>query len=279
MKIIACSAAAAVAVLGIVLMCSVYIVQPGTVAVPCHFGKVSENVQGEGIHLLNPFTTSIRRIDVKTQLASVKADASTKDLQEVSATVALNYSVVRDQAGEIVKTVGDGIYEKVILPIVMETFKAEAAKYTAEELITKRAELSGALVTTLSAQLQKRGICTEGVSITQFTFSARFNDAVEKKIVAEQEALQAKNELERVKVEAQKTEETARGQANAAKAKAEGEAEAIRITAVAQAEAIQSVSAALQGNRDVLMYQAIQKWDGKTPTHMLGETLPVFDVK
>ena len=257
---------------------TIRIVQPGTVGVPVVFGKVTGEPVQEGLHFVNPITTVLEIVDVKTQLQSVDANAATKDLQDVKSTVAVNYSVERAQAGKLFQTVGRDYYQKVVQPIVMEAFKAESARYTAEELITQRTELSASLLSSLTAALGKRGITVEAISLTQFEFSQELNAAIEKKIIAEQEALQAKNELEKTKVEAQKAEEQARGQALARKAEAEGEAEAIRMKAEAQAEANTKLAESLQENKNVLIYEAIQKWDGKLPTHLFGTPTQVIDV-
>lgn len=264
---------------GIIALCGMTTIEPGTVGVPVRFGQVQSESLSEGFHWRNFFTTYIEVVNVRTQIEQLEAAASTKDLQDVTATVALNFSVDRHEAGNLFKTVGQSYFDTVVQPVVMEVFKAESAKYTAEELITKRSEMSSSLIASLTAQLEKRGLIVEGFSIIQFQFSQGFNEAVEKKIIAEQEALQAKNELEKTKVEAQKAEEQARGEAMAKKAMAEGEAEAIKLKAIAEAEAITAVSNAIQNNQSVLIHEAITAWDGKLPTHFLGSgALPVLNI-
>lgn len=260
--------------LGITMQQSVTIVQPGHSGVVVRLGEVQPEPLAEGVHLVIPFVTTVKKISVQTQLCEVKSEGSTKDLQVVSTTLALNYSLTHEKTPELFRTVGMDYQDKIIVPAVMEVFKAQTAKYTAEELVTKREELSQAIQTTLSGRLCERGLLVEAISLTDFRFSRTFDEAVEQKIAAEQAALTAKNELEKIKVEAEKTVVTAQGEADAAKAKAEGEAEAVRIKAAAEAEAVKQLGTALKENQPVLYYEGLRKWNGQLPTHLLG-TPPV----
>jgi prohibitin 2 len=117
------------------------------------------------------------------------------------------------------------IEAKVITPSVQESVKATTAKYTAEELITKRQIVSQEIQNSLTDKLAKNGIIVSDVNIVDFNFSVGFNEAIEKKVKAEQEAFAEKNKLETVKYQAQQSIE-----------KAKAEAESIKI----QASAIQS---------------------------------------
>ena len=99
--------------------------------------------------------------------------------------------------------------------------------------------------------MKKRGLNINQVDILDFSFSKTFNEAIEAKVTAEQEALKAKANLERVKFEAQQEIE-----------KAKAEAEKIKI----QAEAITK-----EGWAEYVKLQWIQKWDGKLPTTALSD--------
>ena len=129
--------------------------------------------------------------------------------------------------------------------------KHATSKYTATESITKRSEVSDLIVKNLSEKLNKRWLNINQVDILDFNFSKTFNDAIEAKVTAEQEALKAKANLERVKFEAQQEIE-----------KAKAEAEKIKI----QAEAITK-----EGWQEYVKLQLIQKLDGKLPTTALSD--------
>ena len=91
----------------------------------------------------------------------------------------------------------------MIEPIVKEGFKASSARYTAEELISKRETLKNEVRDYLKNRMVPFGIMVVELSITDFEFSPEFNRAIESKQTAEQLALKAKRDLDRIKVEAQ----------------------------------------------------------------------------
>ena len=136
--------------------------------------------------------------------------------------------------------------------------KTTIAKYTAEELITKRAEVADTLQKTLTNKLETKGIFVETISIVNLDFSAAYNNAIEQKQVAEQEAKKAEQELVKAKVEAEKKVVEAQADADSKIIKAKAEAEAARI----------------QKNeltKELIQLKWIEKWDGKLPTTSLGD--------
>lgn len=229
----------------IVLFGSFYIIPAGYRGVELTFGKASDVSIGEGLHFKMPIVQKIVKMDIKTQKYVADASASSKDLQIVSTNIAVNYNVVADTVPELYKTIGVGYEDRVIQPAVQEVVKATTARFTAEELITKRAEAREAIKVLLKERLDERGIRVEDISITNFDFSDSFNAAVEAKVTQEQQAQQAENKLKQVEFEAAQRI-----------AQAQAEAEAIRI----QAQAIQS-----QGGSEYVQLQAIAKWDGSVP--------------
>jgi len=225
--------------------------------VQIRLGNTTGNIYQQGINFQVPFIEKSKNIEVRTQKVEVEASSASKDLQTVSTKVALNYSLNEKQLVDLYQTIGEEYDKRIIQPALQEAVKAVTAKFTAEELITKRNEVSNGIKTVLVERLTPRGIQVEDFSITNFDFSESFNNAVEKKVTAEQDALASKNKLEQVKYEAEQSVATAKGQA-----------EAIRI----QAEAINS-----QGGADYVQLQAIKQWNGVLPTQMTpNATLPIL---
>jgi regulator of protease activity HflC (stomatin/prohibitin superfamily) len=120
--------------------------------------------------------------------------------------------------------------------------KASTAKFTAEELITKRELVREDIKTQLRDRL-KPNIDVEEFNIVNFRFSKVFNEAIENKVTAEQQALAARNKLEQIKFEAEQKV-----------AEAKGKAEAITIE-----------SNALRSNPQILELRALEKWNGALP--------------
>lgn len=243
----------------ILLMGSFTTVSAGQRAVVLRFGAVNR-VLDNGVHFKLPFAESLHKISVQTQKEQVETDAASQDLQTVKATVAVNYNVSPEKVTELYVNLGDDYKSRVIDPAIQEAVKAATAKYTAEQLITQRPQVKDDILSSLKGILLNKDIQVSDVSITNFEFSTSFNQAIEAKVTAEQQALQAKNKLDQVKYEAEQTVASAKAQA-----------EAIQI----QAQAIEQ-----QGGANYVMLQIANKWDGHLPQTMIpGQTLPFLNIK
>jgi regulator of protease activity HflC (stomatin/prohibitin superfamily) len=219
------------------------IVNAGERGVLMQFGKVQEQVLGEGLHVIVPTVYSVKKLSVRVQKQESSAEASSKDLQDVFTDVALNWHIIPEEANAIFQQIGDEkeVVARIIAPAVEEVLKAVIAKYTAEEIITKRGEVKAAVDESLTLRLLTYHIAVDDISLVHVHFSQRFSDAVEAKQIAEQEA-------KRGEFLALKAVKEAEAKVNLAK----GEAEVQRL---------------LQDNLtpELLERQAIEKWDGKLP--------------
>jgi len=209
---------------------SIVVVPTGNVAVMVRFQLPTGEILTQGLHGKSLIDTPVN-MSIKTQLFTDDATAASKDLQDVATTVALNYRLSADKAAIVYQTIGHDYIGVIANPIIQETVKEVTAKYNAEDMIVKRPEVKEAIASTLTTRLQERGIIVEAVNITNFDFSQSFTDAIEAKVVAAQNVLQAQNKLLQVQVEAQMTEAKAKGDAAAAIARANGQAEANRVIA------------------------------------------------
>ena len=178
-----------------------------------NFGAVQKDVLGEGLHFRIPIMQKIVRMDVKVQKSLTKSAASSADLQEVSSEVALNYHIVQDKANIVYQSIGIHFKERIIDPAVQEVVKAVTARYSAEELITKRPAVSEAMRANLAERLLAHNIAVDAFSIVDFSFSKIFTEAIESKQTADQHAQRAKRDLERIKIEAEQKITTARAEA------------------------------------------------------------------
>jgi regulator of protease activity HflC (stomatin/prohibitin superfamily) len=231
---------------------SFVVIETGTRGVVKTFGRVTDTY-GEGLHFMTPFVTTITIVDVKIQKLESSSVAASKDLQTVTADVALNYSVDPAKAGNLVSDIGaDGYDNRIIAPAISESVKAATAQYTAEQLITQRAQVSDSIRNTLAERLKDYHIIVHDLSITNSAFSEAFSVAIESKQVAEQDALKAKQELERTKIEAQQQLARADADAQTRLKIAEAEAEALRL----QREVI---------SPELIQLRFIEKWNGEMP--------------
>ena len=239
----------------ILLFNSIVFIKTGEIGVVTKFGAVQDRVMTAGINFKIPFVQGVKKINCKTQETSSESNGATKDLQDISLTVSINYSLNTEKAPDLYETVGKDYKDIILIPILTDTIKTVSAEYTAEETITKRAELSSKIYEKLNERLNEQGISVINVNIINLSFSEAYNQAIEEKQVAQQRTLTAQQELEIVKIEAEKkiTE-------------AEGTAEANRILNESLSE-------------ENLQKQAIDKWNGQLPSTMTTETIPFLNIK
>lgn len=197
----------------------------GHVAVMSRFGKVTGDTRLAGLSFKAIIDTPIL-MDLRTQKDETANEAASKDLQDTKTNIATNYRLDPAKAAEVLKTIGNDYWNVFADPAEQEIVKSITSTYNAEDMILKREQVKADISSAMTKKLAERGIIVENVNITNFEFSQEFTAAIEAKVVAAQNVLQAQNKLEQIKVEAQQAVAKAEGDANAAIARAEGQAKA-----------------------------------------------------
>lgn len=264
---------AAVGIFALVLATSSWTTVPsGSTGVIVTLGKTQSYTYEEGFHFKAPFVTKVVKMSNQVQKTETNAAATSKDLQTVNSTIAINYHLSGDSSNKIYKQVGQSYAETLLDPAIQESVKNCMAQYSAEQLITQRSAVSADIYNELSEKMNEYGIFIDEFNIINFDFSTEFNNAIEAKQVAEQNKLKAETEKEQRVIEAEASarekELAAEAEANATLAKANAEAEAIRVKADAEAEANSKISASL--TPEVLDKQKLDKWNGDVPQTILG---------
>ena len=250
---------------------SIQTVDTGYRGVKTRFGKVVSESLTSGVYFCVPFIEEVAEVEVREQKMTMETSASSRDLQTIQSSIAINFRPSPEFAHQLFEEVGIDYEKRILSPAVEETAKAVTAKYTAEELITKRTQVRDEMEKMLSSRVVANHIAITKFNIVNFEFSRSFNLAIEAKQTAEQEALRASNILRRVKVEADQKIEMARGLAKSIKLKAKADAKAIELKATAEAEAQRILAEVV--NRDVITLRAVEKWDGVMPK-FTGDELP-----
>lgn len=242
-------------------------VQEGERGVVTKFDRVVRVAQ-PGMNTVIPFIYDIKPMSIRTTKLEVNATASSADLQDVTTKLAVQYNLIPtdDNVIAVFTEYKLDVAEILIAPAVQEAIKSATAKYTAVELITERQEVKKEIVLALQQRMAGEGIAVTNVDIIDFSFSKSFNQSIEAKVKAEQDALTAKNKLEQVKFEAQQAVE---------KAKAESEKTRLEV------EALRS------GGDDIILkiraeaqLELAKKWNGVLPTQMIPNgAVPFLDLK
>lgn len=239
------------------------VISAGERGVKATFGKTDDMVYGPGIHFKVPMAQTMHLMDVRIQKGEGEGDAASRDLQSVHTRIAINYHLDPVRVVDVFRNIGPSTEmaaDRIIIPAAQEAVKAITAKFTAEELITRRTEVRDAIGALLREKMQRHGLLLDEFAIVNFAFSRSFAEAIEAKVKAEQEKLKAERDLQRIEVEAKQ---------KVASARAEADALAL------QRQQITTDLLALrriENERD-----AIRKWDGKMPG-VTGGSVPFINV-
>ena len=263
-------AAALVIIITLIFAISCFSFVPtGHTGVVTLFGKVENYTLDSGIHFKNPFARVIK-MDNRIQKESVELSCFSSDIQEVEVVFTLNYQISKEYAMNIYKKIGKNYFDTAVSPIITESVKTVAARYTAEDLINKRNELAMTIEADMKEKLLAFNIELVSTSIEDMDFTDAFTNAVEEKQVAAQNKLKAETEAAQRVVEA------------------EAEAEIRRVTAEAEAyEILQRAEAEAQANQKLaesitdrlIEYRYYEVWDGKLPQMVMGEsTTPMVQI-
>jgi prohibitin 2 len=230
------------------------IIDTGNRGVKVTFGKVQSGSLPEGIYFYNPFTSSIIELDVRETKIEGTTAGYTKDVQNVQVNYTLNYHSDPTQIHVLYETVGRDWAQKLIPQIVLGSLKEIIGRYEAVRLVSDREEANREISNRIRDALAIKMITVKNFEITNFNFNDAFENAVEAKVVAIQQAEEAKNKTVKIREEAEQQ----------------------LISAKAEAESMKIRSQALSQNKSLVEYEAVQKWDGKLPVTMMGNSSVPF---
>ena len=238
------------------ILCNPFVmVGPGERGIKITLGHVQPESYGEGLHTIFPFVQKFKTMDVKTQRNTLTTSVYTKDIQQAKITYVINYNVLPDTVNKLFQEIGMDYESKVLSPVVEGTIKDIIGKWNAQDLIANREKATGEILIKLQSQLKDNYINVSDFQMTGINYSDVFERAIESKVTAEQEALKAKNKTVQVQEEAKQ---------KLIAAEAEAKSMAIRAQALSQ-------------NKSLVQYEAVQKWDGKMPQYMMGNSVPFIN--
>lgn len=243
----------------IVLFSSFTIIHAGERGVVLSGGAFRGNIFDPGIHVKIPFYQSIIKMDIRTvKLEITGSEAYSHDLQNVKIHSVVNYNIDPKSVGSVYQSIGVDFENKILAPNLEASVKQTIAKYTAEEILSKRSEVQSEIENSFRQSIPSSFTITKYALVDE-AFTPAYEAAIEAKQVAQQNAEKAQNELKRAQIDAESRV-----------AQAKGEAEAIKI----QAEAITQ-----QGGKDYVSLKMIEKWNGSVPETIIpGQSVPFFNL-
>lgn len=241
----------------ITLFSSFYTIKSTERGVLSTFGKISPGVIDDGLHVKIPFIQTIKKVNVQQKKFDGKENSYTRDVQTSEVQYTINYELVRENVNNLIKNVGDDYHNRIVVPFIRSAMKEAFGNFAATEIVENRDAVRREIESTLRRTLDSNYFLNIQFQLVDIDFDDDFENAIKEKQVAEQQALKAKNVTIQIEEQAKQT-----------KIRAEADAEAIRIKAKA-----------LESNPKLVEYEAVQKWDGKMPQYMMGNSLPLINLK
>lgn len=251
----------------IVIFNSFSVVNEGYIGVKYQFGKIVSSDLSAGLNFHIPFIEEIEEVDTREQIYSVKTNAYTSDTQTVDElSLKMNYYYDGAQLSEIIRSIGIANVEtKLLVPNVAKIAKNEIGKVRAEDLVQTRSEVQSAIYESLKETLAPSGIIVTAFAIEDLSFDSAFEQSIQAKVIAAQDALKMQNKTA-------EREEEAKQKVIAAQAEADSQ----KIKADAEAYAIKAVQEQLSKSPDYIDYLKINNWNGELPQAIGNEVNPFF---
>ena len=238
----------------VVVFASTTIVPTGHIGVVTLYSKVQERYLDAGFHFVKPFVEDVHNVDIRTQKYANTVEGSAKDLQIVNITMSINYQIKPERVTDLYAKVGEQYNDIILNPALQSSLKASMAQFTAEEMITKRAEVANTITKELNERLEEY-FNISAVNLENIGFTDEYNKAIEAKTTNQQKAEAEKAQLEIIKVQNEQKINTAEAEAK-----------------VRELQSQSVTDKSLEQLRLEIQRELVNKWDGHYPTTMLGDS-------
>ncbi|MBP5202280.1 prohibitin family protein [bacterium] len=228
------------------------------------FGKYAKEVEMSGLHFYNIVTTDLICVDARTKKHTGQVESYTKDLQVAKLKFFVNWAVFRDKAMELHKTLGKA-YANRLQSETESAIKQIVGLYDSEALVSNRGKVEEEATKLLNERLHQLNMKADSVRLVDIEYSKQYENAIEAKQVAEQNAKKEKNIT---------LQEEERSKQKLITAKAEAEAMKIKTDALAQSKSL------IEYERVQVEKIQANRWNGQLPTNIYsGAPLPILNLK
>ena len=254
-------------------------------------GGVTGETLSQGWHIVAP-TKNVTLYSIGIEQSYLTSDSkgdskedesfSTPTADGKSLTVDLEFSYkydvnrVTDVFTQFKGASGKEVKDIFIKPKMIAWTQEVTAKYPVTDVFgDKRQELNEALDTYLKEKFDKYGIVIDTVNFTNISTDPETQEAIQKKVNAQQELELARIQKQTAQVEAEKEKDVAQINAEKAKIEAQGKAEAELIKANAEAEANKKIAESLTDK--LIEKSKYDKWNGELP-YIEGNVNPIVSI-
>jgi regulator of protease activity HflC (stomatin/prohibitin superfamily) len=186
----------------------------GIIFRPYTSGLDTENVYGEGFHIIAPWN-KLYIYNVREQQREEGMDVLDKNGLSINTDITVRFNPVYNEIGLLHQQFGINYIDVLVIPEVRSTVRQVAGRYTAEEIYsTKRAEVESSIKEETRKVLGENFIAMRALLIRSINLPDQIKTAIESKLKQEQEALAYEFRLQREQSEAERRRIEAEGISN-----------------------------------------------------------------
>jgi len=182
------------------------IVRPGEAAVMYRTfttGTQTDIVYPEGLHIVWPFN-QLTRYSTRTQILLHEFTVLTNRGLPIDLRLAVRYHPIYELVGLLHQQVGPEYPERIILPQIESVLRRQIGQYSPEDIYTNKAGVLSNIITLAIEEVGRRFVNVEDIIIRELRLPDPVREAIESKLIYEQESLAYKFRLEREKREAER---------------------------------------------------------------------------
>ena len=179
-------------------------------------GLDTENIYEPGFHIIAPWN-EMYRYDVREQVVEEEMKVLSSNGLDIKVDVTVRYNPRYTQIGELHQEFGSNYENSLVRPEVRSSVRKIIGRFTPEELYaSKRDEVQILIEEDLSQVLENNYIDLQAILIRDIELPERVKNAIEKKLQAEQTALEYQYILQQEEQEAERRiiEANAKAEAN-----------------------------------------------------------------
>lgn len=216
--------------------------EPMERSIEVRFGKAEEKIYSAGFYFYNPIAIDILKISIANQSIEKEVSVYSSDLQPVKTRIRIQYEIPETSVKNVLINFNGNVVENFVVPKVIEALKEITSTKTAENIVKQRDDIKRRVLDLSKIKLNSL-VNLSDIVIEDTELSDSLENAIESKMIQEQEAEKSKFLQEQAKIDAQTK----------------------IIKAEAEAKSAEILGKAVSSNPKIIQMEMIKKWDGKMP--------------
>ena len=155
-------------------------------------GTQLQHTYEEGIHFIQPWNI-MYIYDVRVQEETQNIDVLTVDGLTINVQISLRFQIIRDRLPNLHQEIGPNYRDKVVIPIMNSAVRQTIGSYRPDDLYsTARQELQDQMLVDAVEEMGRIPVLIQGFVVKSITLPEVLREAIERKLIAEQDYLRYK---------------------------------------------------------------------------------------